>query len=120
MRSMRGDEVETLAIELAVREGWNPGLHDAANFVAADLGFLLAECDGQLVGCIGAVSYGEPRANGHRAAGIGRPRALRNDDRRVFPAPRVAFRAAGSPDPMPPAWPWQAQGRLDAGVRGAA
>ena len=58
IRSMRGEEVETLAIELAAREGWNPGLHDAANFFAADLGgFLIAEVRGQPVGCISAVSY---------------------------------------------------------------
>ncbi len=59
IRSMRGDEVESLGIELAAREGWNPGLHDAANFRAADAdGFLVAEVQGQAVGCISAVSYG--------------------------------------------------------------
>ncbi len=58
IRSMRGDEVETIAIEFAAREGWNPGLHDAASFVAADPGgFLVAEIQGRPVGCIGAVSY---------------------------------------------------------------
>lgn len=50
-------EVE-LAIEWAAREGWNPGLHDAACFHAADPdGFLVAECEGEAVGCISAVSY---------------------------------------------------------------
>ena len=54
---MSGDEVE-LAIELAAREGWNPGLHDARCFFEADPGgFLIAEVDGALAGCLGAVSY---------------------------------------------------------------
>jgi ribosomal protein S18 acetylase RimI-like enzyme len=58
IRSMRGDEIERIAIEFAAHEGWNPGLHDGACFHAADPGgFLLAECDGQPVGCISAVSY---------------------------------------------------------------
>ena len=42
IRTMRRDEVE-LAIELAAREGWNPGLHDARCFFEADPeGFLIA------------------------------------------------------------------------------
>ena len=54
---MRPDEV-ALALEFAAREGWNPGLHDAACFAAADPdGFFLAEVDGRPVGCISAVSY---------------------------------------------------------------
>jgi len=58
VRPMRRDEVD-LAIELAAREGWNPGLHDAACFHAADPGgFLLAEHNGLMLGCIAAVSYG--------------------------------------------------------------
>jgi ribosomal protein S18 acetylase RimI-like enzyme len=58
IRGMRSDEVEPVAIELAAREGWNPGLHDAASFFAADPGgFLVAETQGQPVGCISAVSY---------------------------------------------------------------
>lgn len=47
-----------LVIEMAAREGWNPGLHDAACFHAADPGgFLVAEHRGEAVGCISAVSY---------------------------------------------------------------
>lgn len=46
------------AIQLAATEGWNPGLHDAASFHAADPdGFLMAELEGEPVGCISAVSY---------------------------------------------------------------
>jgi hypothetical protein len=57
IRTMRRDEM-SIAIQFAAREGWNPGLHDAACFHAADPGgFLVAECEGQAVGCIGAVSY---------------------------------------------------------------
>lgn len=57
VRTMRSDEVE-LAIELAAREGWNPGLHDARCFFEADPGgFLIAEVDGGLAGCLSAVSY---------------------------------------------------------------
>ena len=58
IRTLRPDEVAQ-TIELAVREGWNPGLHDAACFAAADPeGFIGAEVDGRLVGCISAVRYG--------------------------------------------------------------
>lgn len=56
---MRSDEINW-AIEQAAREGWNPGLHDAACFAAADAqGFLVAEVQGRPVGCVSAVSYGE-------------------------------------------------------------
>ncbi len=57
IRTLRQGEMP-LVIEFAAREGWNPGLHDAACFHAADPGgFLVAEHQGQAVGCIGAVSY---------------------------------------------------------------
>jgi GNAT superfamily N-acetyltransferase len=46
------------AIAQAAREGWNPGLHDAAAFLAQDpQGFLVAELEGRPVGCISAVRY---------------------------------------------------------------
>jgi len=48
-----------LAMEWAAREGWNPGLHDAACFYAADpAGFLVGELAGEPIGCISAVKYG--------------------------------------------------------------
>src|SRR5262245_15825061 len=57
VRTMRRDEIG-LAIELAAREGWNPGLHDANCFHEADpAGFLIAESDGRFAGCVSAVSY---------------------------------------------------------------
>jgi ribosomal protein S18 acetylase RimI-like enzyme len=48
-----------LALEWAAAEGWNPGLHDANCFYAADPeGFFLAELDGAPIGCVSAVRYG--------------------------------------------------------------
>lgn len=47
-----------LALDWAAAEGWNPGLHDAACFHAADPGgFLVAEVAGEAVGCVSAVRY---------------------------------------------------------------
>src|SRR5690606_21804245 len=58
IRNMKREEV-ALALKWAANEGWNPGISDAACFYAADpSGFLLAEVDGEPVGCISAVSYG--------------------------------------------------------------
>jgi hypothetical protein len=49
-----------LAIEWAAGEGWNPGLHDADAFFAADPnGFFIAELNNEPVGCISAVAYDE-------------------------------------------------------------
>jgi GNAT superfamily N-acetyltransferase len=48
-----------LALEWAAAEGWNPGLHEAHCFYAADPeGFFLAELDGAPIGCVSAVRYG--------------------------------------------------------------
>jgi GNAT superfamily N-acetyltransferase len=49
-----------LALDWAAAEGWNPGLADAACFLAADPeGFLIAEAAGEPVGCVSAVRYGD-------------------------------------------------------------
>jgi ribosomal protein S18 acetylase RimI-like enzyme len=49
-----------MAVEWAAREGWNPGLNDAALFHAADPhGFLVGVVDGEPVACIAVVRYGE-------------------------------------------------------------
>jgi GNAT superfamily N-acetyltransferase len=54
---MRREEL-AFAIDLAAREGWNPGLNDAECFFSADPdGFLIGELDGEPIGCISAVSY---------------------------------------------------------------
>ena len=46
-------------VDWAAAEGWNPGLHDAAAFHAADPdGFLLGSIDGEPVGAISVVRYG--------------------------------------------------------------
>jgi GNAT superfamily N-acetyltransferase len=47
-----------VAVEWAAGEGWNPGLHDAACFYAADPnGFFLALQNGKPSGCLSAVAY---------------------------------------------------------------
>jgi ribosomal protein S18 acetylase RimI-like enzyme len=58
IRSMSRKEVD-IAVEWAAREGWNPGLHDAACFHAADPeGFLVGMLGDELVATISAVKYG--------------------------------------------------------------
>jgi GNAT superfamily N-acetyltransferase len=48
-----------LALAWAAAEGWNPGVHDAHCFYAADPeGFLIGELDGVPIGCVSAVRYG--------------------------------------------------------------
>lgn len=59
IRTMSRDELD-FAVSLAADEGWNPGLNDAACFYAADpSGFLIGELDGEPIGCISGVSYGD-------------------------------------------------------------
>ncbi|MEC4984228.1 MAG: GNAT family N-acetyltransferase [Oscillatoria sp. PMC 1068.18] len=54
---MTSSEVQ-LALNWAAQEGWNPGLHDATAFYTTDPnGFLLAEIDGEPIGCISVVRY---------------------------------------------------------------
>jgi GNAT superfamily N-acetyltransferase len=51
-------EVDRL-VDWAAREGWNPGLHDAALFWATDPeAFIAAELDGALIGGGAITSYG--------------------------------------------------------------
>lgn len=56
-RTMTQDEVTT-AVAWAAREGWNPGLADAACFSVTDPeGFFCAEADGKIVGTVSVVNY---------------------------------------------------------------
>lgn len=49
-----------LAIDWAAEEGWNPGLHDADAFYAADpSGYLIGYLKDEPVGCISVVKYGD-------------------------------------------------------------
>ncbi|MDB5860214.1 MAG: GCN5-related N-acetyltransferase [Ramlibacter sp.] len=55
---MTRDEL-ALAIDWAAQEGWNPGLHDAGAFHAADpQGFFVGELAGEPVASISVVKYG--------------------------------------------------------------
>lgn len=57
IRPMKRAEID-LAIEWAAIEGWNPGLHDAECFYAADPdGFLIGYLKDEPVGCISVVAY---------------------------------------------------------------
>jgi GNAT superfamily N-acetyltransferase len=57
LRPMQLADLET-AIAWAAQEGWNPGLHDAASFLATDRhGFLVGEREGQPISVISAVAY---------------------------------------------------------------
>lgn len=58
IRSMARDEI-AIALDWAAAEGWNPGLHDAPCFHAADPeGFLMGLLDGEPVATISVVRYG--------------------------------------------------------------
>jgi GNAT superfamily N-acetyltransferase len=58
-RSMTRAEVD-LAIDWAAAEGWNPGLHDAACFHAADPnGFLVGQLGDEPIATLSAVRYGD-------------------------------------------------------------
>jgi ribosomal protein S18 acetylase RimI-like enzyme len=59
IRPIRRDELDTM-IDWAAAEGWNPGLHDADPFHAADPeGFLMGFIGDEPVACISVVNYGD-------------------------------------------------------------
>ena len=79
IRPMQAHDVN-LAIDWAAAEGWNPGLHDARCFHAADTGgFLVGLLGGQPVATISVVRYGNAHgflglyivAPGYRGQGLG-------------------------------------------------
>ena len=52
-------------IELARKEGWNPGLHDKKPFFAADQnGFFVGELEGEIISCVSGVKYEDKFAFG--------------------------------------------------------
>jgi len=56
-RQMSRKDVD-IAVDWAAREGWNPGLSDAACFYPVDpAGFFCAEADGKIVGTVAVVNY---------------------------------------------------------------
>lgn len=59
LRAMTKDELD-MVLDWAAAEGWNPGLHDADSFYAADPdGYLLACAGGVPAASIFAIRYGE-------------------------------------------------------------
>ena len=59
IRTMSAEDLK-IAIGWAKSEGWNPGLHDAKTFHAIDPeGFLMGWLDGQPIGSISAVDWGD-------------------------------------------------------------
>ena len=58
IRTMTRQEID-IAIDWAAAEGWNPGLHDADCFYAADPhGFLIGLLGDEPIATISAVKYG--------------------------------------------------------------
>lgn len=58
IRKMTKDEVKTIGMKWAEREGWNPGLYDAECFYKTDPdGFWLGLFDKEPIACISAVEY---------------------------------------------------------------
>ncbi|MFV9646302.1 MAG: GNAT family N-acetyltransferase [Desulfobacterales bacterium] len=59
IKTMNRNELD-IAIEWAALEGWNPGLHDAECFHAADpRGFLIGRLDGEPIATISVVKYND-------------------------------------------------------------
>ena len=57
IRTMTREELD-FGVELARQEGWNPGLHDADPFYAADPnGYFIGYLGDKPIGCVSAVSY---------------------------------------------------------------
>jgi len=87
IREMTRPELD-VAVEWAAREGWNPGLDDAEAFHVADPGgYLVAEHEGEMLGTISSVRYGDdygfvgfyivrPDLRGHRHGLLLAERAL--------------------------------------------
>lgn len=99
IKTMTREQLE-IAIDWAATEGWNPGLHDAEPFYAADPeGFFMGFLNGEPVSSISAVRYGKGYGKGfgfigffmvkpeHRGEGYGfeiGQRALRHLEGRLI------------------------------------
>jgi len=60
IRPMTVAELDSIGIAWMRDAGWNPGLHDAVTFHAADPeGFLVGLLDGEPIACLSAVAYGD-------------------------------------------------------------
>lgn len=60
IRNMTREEINSVAIEWAAGEGWNPGLYDLDAFAAEDPeGFYAGVLNGEIIGCISVVAYKE-------------------------------------------------------------
>jgi ribosomal protein S18 acetylase RimI-like enzyme len=58
IRLMTKEEVMSIAIKWAAKEGWNPGLYDAQCFYNTDTnGFLLGLLNDKPIACISAIAY---------------------------------------------------------------
>lgn len=58
IRNITKDEVDSIAIEWAAKEGWNPGIYDADCFYSADpKGFFAGFFKDEAIACISVVSY---------------------------------------------------------------
>lgn len=59
IRIMLREDIDS-ALDWAVKEGWNPGIHDGDCFYYTDpQGFFIGEIDGEPIGCIAAVAYND-------------------------------------------------------------
>jgi GNAT superfamily N-acetyltransferase len=59
IRKMTRNQID-IAVEWAAKEGWNPGLHDADCYYAADPdGFFIGLRDDEPIATFSAVKYGE-------------------------------------------------------------
>jgi len=59
IRTMLREDVDSV-LDWAVKEGWNPGIHDGDCFFFTDPGgFFIGEIGGEPIGCIAAVTYND-------------------------------------------------------------
>lgn len=132
-RTMQREEI-ALAVEWAAQEGWNPGLHDADCFGAADPGgFFVGLVEDSPVACISVVKYGSDsgfslawrNARYEGRGGVPPPRdprlvplaglpfaAVQAYDRPFFPADRTAFLRSWLAQPDAAALGWVEDGAL--------